>query len=389
MGFLELIGARRRGSGITRLHSLLRLALPVAGAAIVASPLPAAIAADGSPRPADIRCIDGCAGRQTAAVGSKIAITGERLSNVSKVEFRARSGSVAAMPSAADRHRVTVAVPAGALGGRPRVLARNGQAARVPKVLRLVSRARLPERSSFDLLDADLGPRRGFVDDGRTYRLRYRFRAYGARTVRVRLLHSGDVVRRWKSRGALPYTSHRIDWHGVLENGRPAPPGRYRFTVKSPHHKPVPAGRLRLLGGKFPVRGRHGYGGPVQRFGAPRSGGRVHQGQDVFAACGTGVVAARGGRVQARGSDPVLYGNWVVIDARGTRTDYRYAHFLHPASVHQGDRVRTGDEVGLIGKTGNARSVGCMLHFEVWPHGWNRGSPVDPLPTLKRWDGWS
>lgn len=147
--------------------------------------------------------------------------------------------------------------------------------------------------------------------------------------------------------------------------------------------------RLRLFSGKFPVRGPHDYGGPVQRFGAPRSGGRVHQGQDVFAGCGTRVVAARGGRVQARGSDPVLYGNWVVIDARGTRTDYRYAHFLHPASVHQGERVRTGDEIGLIGKTGNARSVGCMLHIEVWPHGWNHDSPVDPLPILKRWDGWS
>ena len=115
----------------------------------------------------------------------------------------------------------------------------------------------------------------------------------------------------------------------------------------------------------------------------------MHQGQDVFAGCGTPVIAARGGRVQARGSDPVLYGNWIVIDARGTRTDYRYAHFLHPASVHDGERMRTGEEVGRIGETGNARSVGCMLHFEVWPHGWNRDSPVDPLPILKRWDGWS
>jgi Peptidase family M23 len=97
----------------------------------------------------------------------------------------------------------------------------------------------------------------------------------------------------------------------------------------------------------------------------------------------------RARRPRAGGSDPVLYGNWIVIDASGTRTDYRYAHFLHPASVREGERVRTGDEVGRIGRTGNARSVGCMLHFEVWPHGWNRGAPVDPLPILKRWDGWS
>jgi hypothetical protein len=30
-----------------------------------------------------------------------------------------------------------------------------------------------------------------------------------------------------------------------------------------------------------------------------------------------------------------------------------------------------------------------MLHFEAWPKGWNRRSPADPLPLLRRWDGWS
>jgi murein DD-endopeptidase MepM/ murein hydrolase activator NlpD len=252
-----------------------------------------------------------------------------------------------------------------------------------------VSQARLPARASFELLNADVGPKRGFVDDGRTYRLRYRFRAYGSRIVRVKLLHAGSVVRRWKPRYQLPYTAHRLRWRGMLSHRRPAPPGHYRFRIKTPHHEPALTSKVRLRSGKFPVRGPHDYGGAEQRFGAPRSGGRVHQGQDVFSPCGTRVVAALGGRVQARGTDPVLYGNWVVIDARGTRTDYRYAHFLHPATVHDGDRVRTGDETGRIGKTGNARSVGCMLHFEVWPHGWNRGRPVDPQPILRRWDGWS
>ena len=51
--------------------------------------------------------------------------------------------------------------------------------------------------------------------------------------------------------------------------------------------------------------------------------------------------------------------------------------------------MRTGQTVGQIGKTGNARTVGCQLHFEVWPQGWEHGSPVDPLPILKQWDGWS
>jgi murein DD-endopeptidase MepM/ murein hydrolase activator NlpD len=197
------------------------------------------------------------------------------------------------------------------------------------------------------------------------------------------------VVQSWTDDDSLAYKTHRVRWNGMLRHHRMASAGRYRFELKAPGHKPRAAGRVRLLGGRFPVRGPHDYGGAEQRFGAPRSGGRVHQGQDVFSPCGTRVVAARGGRVQAHGSDPVLYGNWIVIDARGTKTDYRYAHFEHPASVHRGQRVRTGERMGRIGRTGNAQSVGCMLHLEVWPHGWEHRDPVDPLPILKRWDGWS
>jgi murein DD-endopeptidase MepM/ murein hydrolase activator NlpD len=100
-------------------------------------------------------------------------------------------------------------------------------------------------------------------------------------------------------------------------------------------------------------------------------------------------VAAVGGRVQARGYDSVLYGNWLVIDGRGTTTDYRYAHLIAPTPLHTGERVSTGQTVGRVGKTGNARTVGCMLHLEIWPHGWEHGSPIDPLPFLTRWDRYS
>jgi murein DD-endopeptidase MepM/ murein hydrolase activator NlpD len=175
----------------------------------------------------------------------------------------------------------------------------------------------------------------------------------------------------------------------MRSSDRAAPRGRYRFRIRRLGHPGHSSPAFRLYDGKFPIRGRHGYGGPVQRFGAARTGGRVHQGQDVFAPCGTRLAAGRGGRVQARGSDPVLYGNWVVIDGRGTTTDYRYAHLRHPAKVHDRERVTTGEPIGRVGKTGNARSVGCMLHFEAWPRGWNKGRPVDPRPILKRWDRWS
>lgn len=390
MGLLELSRVHRRGSGTLRTHSArIRLAAVIAGLALAGSAAGAAGATAASPRPTDLRCIDGCAGRQTAAVGSTIRITGDRLAKVARIGFRGRSGRIAAKPTLAGSHRVTVKVPSGARSGRTRVVNRRGTAARVRKLLRVVGAGRLPERGSFELLDSGIHPHEAFVDDGRRIKLRYRFRSFGPVKVRLKLLHGGHVVRRWTHGQRLPYTAHRLRWKGALAGHHPAPAGHYRFKIKAPGRRPELTHKFRLFSGKFPVRGSHGYGGPVQRFGAPRSGGRVHQGQDVFSGCGTRVVAARGGRVQARGTDPVLYGNWIVIDARGTKTDYRYAHFLHPASVHEGERVRTGDEVGRIGRTGNARSVGCMLHFEVWPQGWNHGGPVDPLPILKRWDAWS
>jgi len=38
--------------------------------------------------------------------------------------------------------------------------------------------------------------------------------------------------------------------------------------------------------------------------------------------------------------------------------------------------------VDAVGKTGNARTVGCHLHFEIH----HRGHPIDPEPILSRWD---
>lgn len=390
MGLLELTGAPRRGSRrLASQRDRLRLAGAVGAVTLAAAVVSAAHAAGSAPKPIDLRCIEGCAGAQTAAAGSLVRITGSGLRDVVEVSFRGRRDRIAAKPTDSGSHRLLVNVPRGAVTGPPRVVDGNGARSTLHQRLRIVRPNRLPERGSFKVLDRDLQPHTAFVDGGRNFKLAYRFQAYAPVNVTVKLLRGARVVRTWTDDDSLAYKKHDVRWNGMLSRHRMAAPGHYRFELKAPGRKPRPAGRVRLLSGKFPVRGPHDYGGAEQRFGAPRSGGRVHQGQDVFAACGTRVVAARGGRVQARGSDPVLYGNWIVIDARGTKTDYRYAHFEHPASVHKGERVRTGEKVGRIGRTGNARTVGCQLHFEVWPHGWERGNPVDPLPILKRWDGWS
>jgi murein DD-endopeptidase MepM/ murein hydrolase activator NlpD len=135
----------------------------------------------------------------------------------------------------------------------------------------------------------------------------------------------------------------------------------------------------------FPVRGPHWDRGPIGEFGAPRSGGRTHEGFDVVAACGTKLVAARSGRVLQNRFDPELDGNEVLIHARGTGRNYRYSHLRRKSIVDVGEVVRTGQRIGSVGKTGNARTVGCHLHFEMRIH----GRPVDPEPALRRWDRFS
>jgi murein DD-endopeptidase MepM/ murein hydrolase activator NlpD len=333
-------------------------------------------------------CLERCAGRQAAAVGAMVRITGRRLGRVTEVHFRSGPSQVWRTPTTTGRHRVLVRVPNGARTGRPKLVDAEGHRTAAPR-LRIVPPGVLPPPGSFTVIGSRVRPPKAFFDAKPGVRLRYRFRSYGALDVTVKLVRRGSIVRTWTQRSRLPYTRHRLTWNGMRKRRNAAPRGQYRFKLKARGHRGRPTPRFRLADGKFPVRGPHGYGGAVQRFGAPRSGGRIHQGQDLFAACGTPVVAARGGRVQSRGSDPVLYGNWVVIDGRGTRTDYRYAHFIRPASARDGERVRTGERIGRVGKTGNARTVGCMLHFEAWPSGWHRGGPVDPLPILRRWDSWS
>jgi murein DD-endopeptidase MepM/ murein hydrolase activator NlpD len=133
-------------------------------------------------------------------------------------------------------------------------------------------------------------------------------------------------------------------------------------------------------GGVFPVQGEHRYGTETNRFG----GGRGHEGQDVFADCGTPLVAALPGVVTFnRFQDRA--GNYVVIKA-DDGTGQAYMHLAAPATVEQGQRVAAGQPIGQVGDTG--RASGCHLHFELWtaPGWYEGGSPVDPLPALQRWD---
>lgn len=239
----------------------------------------------------------------------------------------------------------------------------------------------------FELRDAKVSPKKALFDGKRKIKLRYSFEARRPVNLRIRVVKSksGRPVRSWLERRARPGVRLVRPWDGVTARGKSATDGKYEFRVgpvgKGVHDRY--AGRLKLRGHVYPVDGPHGIRGAVGEFGAGRNGGRIHEGFDITASCGTRLVAARGGKVEKSGYDPVLYGYFVRIDGRKTRQDYFYSHLIAPPKVDKGDRVRTGQLVGKVGQTGNAASTPCHLHFEILVG----GVPIDPLPHLRRWEG--
>lgn len=128
----------------------------------------------------------------------------------------------------------------------------------------------------------------------------------------------------------------------------------------------------------FPVHGATNRS-VLSFFGAERDAGRrEHHGIDIFAARGTPALAATDGLVRSI-SPNELGGNVVWLgDERRPQTLY-YAH-LDRHAVHEGQRVRTGDTLGFVGNTGNARTTRPHLHFGVYRRG---EGPVDPWPFVR------
>lgn len=113
-----------------------------------------------------------------------------------------------------------------------------------------------------------------------------------------------------------------------------------------------------------------GYG---QRRSPGGGGSRFHTGLDLRAEAGTPIHAVADGWVLASLSSGA-YGNLVVVD-HGAELRSLYAH-NRSNLVTAGDRVRRGQVIALVGRTGNA--TGDHLHFELrW-----RGGTVDPLLVL-------
>jgi len=138
-------------------------------------------------------------------------------------------------------------------------------------------------------------------------------------------------------------------------------------TTTSP---PPPSGN-----GACPVAGAVSFS---DTWGAPRSGGRSHEGVDMIAARGTPLAAIYSGTIK-RKSTGSLGGLslWLKAD---NGDEFYYAHLDSYGSISVGQRVPEGYIVGYNGSSGNAPSWLPHLHFEYHPGG---GRAVNPYPLAR------
>ena len=129
-------------------------------------------------------------------------------------------------------------------------------------------------------------------------------------------------------------------------------------------------------GGACPVAGPVTF---VDSWGAPRSGGRSHQGVDMIASRGTPLAAIYSGVIQ-RTSSSTLGGITIWMQSNAGDVFY-YAHLdAHADGIAPGVAVTEGQTIGYNGSSGNAPDYLPHLHFEYHPGG---GGAVNPYPLVK------
>lgn len=101
----------------------------------------------------------------------------------------------------------------------------------------------------------------------------------------------------------------------------------------------------------------------------PKGASSYHEGIDIAAAAGTGVLAAMSGKVSYTGNSKAK-GNYIIVD-HGNGVQSEYAH-LNSIGVRGGQAVTAGSKIGTVGSTGI--SSGAHLDFRIKVN----GSYVDP-----------
>jgi murein DD-endopeptidase MepM/ murein hydrolase activator NlpD len=117
----------------------------------------------------------------------------------------------------------------------------------------------------------------------------------------------------------------------------------------------------------------------INDWGFPRSGGRTHEGTDVFAPHGTPIVAVADATVVGVSRvDRGLGGLTVTYAVDGYR--FYNAHLATVAEdIEVGTSVVAGQEIGTVGTSGNARGTPPHNHFGLYAPG---RSAFNPYPLL-------
>jgi murein DD-endopeptidase MepM/ murein hydrolase activator NlpD len=336
------------------------------------------------PKLTDVHCVSPCAGLRKATVGSKVELLGSHLKDVSTVSFNGGDGRIDVDPTSTSRRSVKADVPDGAVTGKPQIEARLGSDTS-PKELEIVSPDDIPTGGEFELDDATASPSKAYYFSKQDAKIEYTFEG-GATDVRIQVVKrkSDKVVSTWVENDREPFVENTARWNGRNDDGKPAANGKYRFKLgpaRSGAEDTTEDAKFAYYDYKFPIRAKHDYGDGV-------GAGRGHQGQDVFAKCGSTLEAARGGKVEWRRFQSSA-GYYLVIDGKGTGRDFVYMHMRKKGRAKQGSTVHTGEKIGYVSDTGNA--TGCHLHFEIWSApGWYEGGHfTNPTDDLKAWDKYS
>lgn len=143
----------------------------------------------------------------------------------------------------------------------------------------------------------------------------------------------------------------------------------------------------------FPVIGKTSYSND---FGAARSGGRSHEGNDIMGAKMMPLVAAVDGTVSFVVWPEATYGYMLTIrDSDGFKYNYLHINndtpgtddgrgggaFAYAPGMENGAKVVRGQLVAYMGDSGNAESTGAHLHFEIRS---SDDTPLNPYQSLQQ-----
>ena len=249
-------------------------------------------------------------------------------------------------PAGRGKTFVDVRVPLGAVTGPMTVVDRDGVAS-APAPAPLTVEVPAPSGGG-PSIDVDVLAPRAYFDARRPMRASYVVHDDRPVNVRIELVRAstGAVVASWTPGLVQPETPQIVEWDGRA-GGRVQKPGRYAFRVSAADEagalrassaqlpEPQPAqdpSSFTFARHQFPIRGPHGYGESAARFG----GGRGHQGHDVMAACGTPLVAARGGTVKVK----QYHSRGGLLPGDRRRADLDRLHVHAPRAARAGGQGR-------------------------------------------------